>query len=526
MLRWHYRSKHESLIKVSNFEFYDNRLIVFPSAANHEKLGLKLRHHPETFYDRGQSRSNKMEAAIVIEAILTHIRNYPKLSLGIVSFSNAQKEVLENLFEQARKEFPELEQYIQSHIDEPIFIKNLENVQGDERDVIFISIGYGKTKEGYLAMNFGPLNGVGGERRLNVLITRARQCCEVFTNIKAEDIDVTKTQSLGVRALKNFLFFAENGNLNMSKETGRAADSYFEIHVAERLKSLGYDIAHQVGANGFFIDLAVRDKNGNYILGIECDGRMYHSARSARDRDRLRQQVLEGMGWTIHRIWSTDWFANADRETKRTVEAIERAIIDRNKPQAALESKSKEPLIIRESVKNEKHIIKQYELANLVIQLNGKEFHQIPLATVADWLLQVVAIEAPVHMEEAGRRIIEALGVTRLGSRIRTHLEDAANFANRNKMFIKKADFLFHIDNREIQVRDRSNLLSVSRKTDLISQEEVSKAFTKVVSEAYQIQDNEAIVLAANMLGFSRLTEDLKSEFLMFFQNWKATKSD
>jgi very-short-patch-repair endonuclease len=387
---------------------------VFPSAANHEKLGLKLRHHPDTFYDRGQTRSNKMEAAIVIEAILTHIRNFPKLSLGIVSFSNAQKEVLENLFEQARKDYPELENYIQAHIDEPLFIKNLENVQGDERDVIFISIGYGKTKEGYLAMSFGPLNGVGGERRLNVLITRARQCCEVFTNIKAEDIDVTKTQSLGVKALKNFLFYAENGNLNMSKETGREADSFFEIHVAEQLRSLGYDIVHQVGANGFFIDLAVRDKNGNYILGIECDGRMYHSARSARDRDRLRQQVLEGMGWTIHRIWSTDWFANADRETKRTVEAIERAMLDRNKPQAAFESKSKEPLIIREAVKNEKHIIKEYELAKLDIQTNGKEIHQLPLAIIAEWLLKVVVIEAPVHIEEEGRRIIEALGKTRL----------------------------------------------------------------------------------------------------------------
>lgn len=525
MLRWHYRSKHESLIKVSNFEFYDNRLIVFPSAANHEKLGLKLRHHPDTFYDRGQTRSNKMEAAIVIEAILTHIRNFPKLSLGIVSFSNAQKEVLENLFEQARKDYPELENYIQAHIDEPLFIKNLENVQGDERDVIFISIGYGKTKEGYLAMSFGPLNGVGGERRLNVLITRARQCCEVFTNIKAEDIDVTKTQSLGVKALKNFLFYAENGNLNMSKETGREADSFFEIHVAEQLRSLGYDIVHQVGANGFFIDLAVRDKNGNYILGIECDGRMYHSARSARDRDRLRQQVLEGMGWTIHRIWSTDWFANADRETKRTVEAIERAMLDRNKPQAAFESKSKEPLIIREAVKNEKHIIKEYELAKLDIQTNGKEIHQLPLAIIAEWLLKVVEIEAPVHIEEAGRRIIEALGITRLGSRIRTHLDEAAAFAHRNNMFIKSEDFLFHFDKREIQVRDRSALAANSRKTDYISQEEVSKAFMKVVSEAYQIQDDEAIALAANMLGFSRLTEDLKSEFMVFLQNWKATKS-
>ncbi|MFY8019789.1 MAG: DUF3320 domain-containing protein [Bacteroidia bacterium] len=525
MLRWHYRSKHESLIKVSNFEFYDNRLIVFPSASNHEKLGLKLRYHPETFYDRGQSRSNKPEAVLVMDAVLNHIRNYPKLSLGIVSFSNAQKEVLENLFEQARKEYPEIEAYVQAHVDEPLFIKNLENVQGDERDVIFISIGYGKTKEGYLAMNFGPLNGLGGERRLNVLITRARQCCEVFTNIKAADLNTDKTNSLGVKALKNFLYFAETGNLNMSKETERPADSYFEIHVAERLRELGYDIVHQVGANGFFIDLAAKDENGNFILGIECDGRMYHSARSARDRDRLRQQVLEGMGWTIHRIWSTDWFANPDREVKRTAEAIEKALLDRNLPIPAFEeSKSKNPPILREDIKQDKQSVQHYQMAALNIQTNGKELHQLSLPVLADWMLQIVQIEAPVHLEEVGRRLIDALGISRLGSRIRAHIEDAATYGSQKGIFIRRNNFLYAANERAYQIRDRSLLPQNSRKLEFIANEELYLAFAKVVKEAYQIEDEEALVMVASLFGFSRLTEELKSDMLLRFEEWKLQK--
>jgi very-short-patch-repair endonuclease len=526
MLRWHYRSKHESLIKVSNFEFYDNRLVVFPSANKHDKLGLKLNYYPNTFYDRGQTRTNKMEAALVMEAVLSHVKNYPNLSLGIVSFSNAQKQCLEDLFEESRKENPDLEDFIQDHIDEPFFIKNLENVQGDERDVILISVGYGKTKEGYLAMNFGPLNGVGGERRLNVLITRARQCCEVFTNIKADDIDVSKSQSLGVKALKSFLYYAETGNLNMSNETGRQADSLFEVHVADKLRAAGYDIAHQIGSNGFFIDLAVRDENGNYILGIECDGRMYHSARSARDRDRLRQQVLEAMGWKIHRIWSTDWFTNRDRELKRTIEVIERAKIDKKGSQTIFETKVKQVPIVREPAKNDKHLKNEYVLAILSISLNDHEFHQTPIAEVASWLKQIVDIEAPVHLDDAGKRIIEALGITRLGSRIKTHLDDAASFANNKGLFIKKDNFLFHIGNDEIQIRDRSNLSSSARKTEWISQEEVFNAITKVVSEAYQIQDEETIVLVSNMLGFSRLTEDIRTDFSEFLQLWKVARNN
>ena len=258
MLRWHYRTRHESLITLSNHEFYENKLVIFPSPGARQRMGLVFHHLKDTVYDRGNTRTNVKEAP-------------------------------------------------------PFFIKNLENAQGGERDVIFISIGYGRSAEGQVSMSFGPLNNDGGERRLNVLITRAKLRCEVFTNITADDIDLSRTKRYSIQALKSFLYFAQHGKLNvLEDDTGLPAGSPFEENVAEQLERLGYTVRRQVGSRGFYIDLAVVDNEnpGRYCIGIECDGAAYHSARSARDRDRLRQQVLEAIGWTIHRVWSTDWFRN------------------------------------------------------------------------------------------------------------------------------------------------------------------------------------------------------------------------
>ncbi|RYG94444.1 MAG: DUF559 domain-containing protein, partial [Alphaproteobacteria bacterium] len=167
----------------------------------------------------------------------------------------------------------------------------------------------------------------GGERRLNVLITRAKQRCEVYTNLTADDLDLSRTRAKGVAALKTFLNFAQHGRLNQNEETGREMESPFEEAVYRALTARGYQVRPQIGSQGFYIDLAVVDPDqpGRYVLGIECDGAMYHSARSARDRDRLRQQVLEAVGWRLHRIWSTDWFRDPKREVERVVAAIEEA---------------------------------------------------------------------------------------------------------------------------------------------------------------------------------------------------------
>ncbi|MCD8509727.1 MAG: DNA2/NAM7 family helicase [Bacillus sp. (in: Bacteria)] len=210
MLKWHYRSRHESLITVSNHEFYEDKLVTFPSPhSNKQATGLKYNYATDTYYDRGRTRTNKEEARKVAEAVMEHARSNPHLTLGVAAFSMAQMQAIVNEVEVLRRSNNALEPFFSAHPHEPFFVKNLENVQGDERDVIFISIGYGKTKEGYLAMDFGALNRTGGERRLNVLITRARLRCEVFTNLKADDIDLNRSNAHGVKALKTFLKYAE-----------------------------------------------------------------------------------------------------------------------------------------------------------------------------------------------------------------------------------------------------------------------------------------------------------------------------
>ena len=329
-LRWHYRSRHESLIAVSNREFYDNNLVVFPSPdSGRAATGLRFHHLADATFDRGRSATNQREAEAVARAVMEHAASSPDLSLGVAAFSSSQSNAIEDRLEVLRSQDLSCEGFFASHPDEPFFVKNLENVQGDERDVIFISIGYGRDETGVVRMNFGPLNNEGGERRLNVLITRAKQQCHVFTNLRADDINLGRTNAAGVRALKTFLAYAETGIMPVDsrRPNARVVDSPFQRAVATSLRNRGYDVHDEVASAGYFVDMAIvdPDRPGRYILGIECDGASYHSARSARDRDRLREQVLRGLGWELHRVWSTDWFRNPERELQRTVDAIEQA---------------------------------------------------------------------------------------------------------------------------------------------------------------------------------------------------------
>ena len=327
-LRWHYRSRHESLIAVSNQEFYDNNLVVFSSPdVGREASGLRFHYLPDAVYDRGRSAVNQGEAEAVAQAVMGHAVNSPGLSLGVAAFSQAQARAIDDRLEMLRLQDDSGEEFFAAHPEEPFFVKNLENVQGDERDVMFISIGYGRDATGQASMNFGPLNNQGGERRLNVLITRSKHQCHVFTNLRAEDIDLGRTRSVGVRALKTFLAYAQTGVMpsDVPHESDFSVDSPFQSEVARRLEHLGYQVHQEVASGGKFVDIGILDPEhpGRYIIGIECDGASYHSSRSARDRDRLREQVLKDLGWKLHRVWSTDWFRDSERELKRTVGAIE-----------------------------------------------------------------------------------------------------------------------------------------------------------------------------------------------------------
>ena len=516
MLRWHYRSRHESLIAVSNHEFYENRLVIFPSPGSAHQMGLVYHYLKDTVYDRGRTRTNPLEAEIVADAVLEHARTNPGLSLGVVAFSTAQRQAIQDAVEIKRRNHPEAEVYFKSHPHEPFFVKNLENVQGDERDVIFISIGYGRSEEGYIAMSFGPLNNEGGERRLNVLITRAKLRCEVFTNIMADDIDLGRTKSYGIRTLKSFLHFAQHGKLYSKPETDMPAESPFEENVSDHLTRLGYTVRSQVGSKGFYIDLAIVDPHNpsRYIIGIECDGASYHSARSARDRDRLRQQVLENIGWNIHRIWSTDWFRDPEKELKRLVEAIEKATIllpeeQANEPVAANDIVQAD--VVRDQ--EEKILsVHQYEIAKLSTDIAQQEIHFYSPTQLSAWIEEVVKTESPVHFDEMAKRIAEANGVTKVGSRIKQALIQAVKYACDRKRIRTEGEFLWLYDMQKPVIRDRNNLPASSRKIKFISPEEMMLAIEDVVQHAVAISPDDAAVLVAKTFGFTRVNEELKKD--------------
>lgn len=329
MLRWHYRSRHESLIALSNQEFYDNNLLIYPSPCHEtESLGLKFEYMEDTVYDRGNTSSNRLEARRVVEAAGDHYREHGlSKSLGIGTFNIKQQQAILEEVELYLRQNPVLEKYFASDIEEHFFVKNLETIQGDERDVIFISVGYGNDENGHLSLNFGPLNREGGERRLNVLITRAREKTVVFSNFRHTEINLNENAPFGLRALKSFLKYSETKMLDTKYDSDDELNTEFEDSLYEFLRSHNYEVHKQVGCAGFRIDLAVVDpeERGKYLVGIECDGETYHSSPVARDRDRLRQQILEGLEWHIYRVWSTDWYRNRAESEKRLLEAVKNA---------------------------------------------------------------------------------------------------------------------------------------------------------------------------------------------------------
>lgn len=317
-LNLHYRSRRESLIAFSNSRYYDNGMVTFP-APIHPDHGVRLI-RPGGFYARGSARHNQGEAKAIVAEILRRLTHenaeVRTLSIGVVTFNSEQQSLIENLLDEARSKNPGIEWAFSSETTlEPVFVKNLETVQGDERDVILFSITYGPDQSGHVTMNFGPLNRDGGERRLNVAMTRARSEMLVFSTLSPNHIDLSRTQSRAVADLKHFLEYAERGPSALGAAThGSVGDfeSPFESAVARALRERGWVVHPQIGVSAYRIDLGVvhPDAPGLYLAGVECDGAMYHSSAFARERDKIRQSVLEGLGWTLFRVWSTDWWTH------------------------------------------------------------------------------------------------------------------------------------------------------------------------------------------------------------------------
>jgi very-short-patch-repair endonuclease len=519
MLRWHYRSRHPSLIEVSNAEFY-KRLIMPPApSADRINEGLILRRVAGA-YDRGGTRVNRIEAAAVADAVAAHAASNPTQSLGVVTFSSVQRDAIGDMLEIQRRGDAALDAFLHEGKAEDVFVKNLENVQGDERDVIFISVGYGPRVAGARldSMSFGPVSLEGGERRLNVLFTRARSRCEIFVSFAAGDIDLDRAKGEGGRILKRFLQYAETGILEERVSTSKDADSPFEEAVASVIEGLGYRVDKQVGSAGFKIDLAARDRNkpGRYILAIECDGATYHRALWARERDRLRQEVLEKMGWRFHRIWSTDWFYRRDEAVRRLKDALEDAqAID---PVSADQETRQAPLpVLAVATSGPTRAptaagpqIPPYRLATCATPPNV-EPHQVAVSEMARITKVIVEAEGPIHQDEVARRVTSLFGRARTGSLISAASIRSLQFLKSSSEVIEEGAFwMTPAQLEDTPVRDRSSAPLSLQQAEMLSPTEIRAAATIAIRENGLLTEDEMALAVTRLLGFRRTGPDLK----------------
>jgi hypothetical protein len=523
MLQWHYRSRDPSLIAVSNSEFYDDALILPPSPLQKNPAYGLCFTRVDGVYDRGGKRDNRIEGEALVARVAEHARVDPQLSLGIVTFSTAQRNLITELLEFARRSDPVLNDFLREGQAEDLFVKNIENVQGDERDVILISVGYGPAVPGgrLSSMTFGPVNADGGERRLNVLFTRARVRCEIFASFDPGDIDPGRATGDGTRIFKRFLEFARDGRMTQSAASAGEADSPFEDDVARVVRGMGYLADPQVGSSGFRIDMGIRDpaKPDTYILAVECDGATYHSALWARERDRLRQDVLENLGWHFHRIWSTDWFYNRGAEIARLKRALEAARTasdagirvkgaNRHRPvQLPLElTQDEPPAPAVEPVR-----MPPYQRA--VFPMPGyAEPHDAPPAALADLAWRIVAFEGPIHLDEAARRLAACFGKEKAGARILAVTGAALASARAvHPELLEEEDFFYTTGQvSAVPVRDRSAESGATLKAKHIASLEIKAALVLAREHNAGGSTADAIRTAANLLGFRRVGPDLQ----------------
>jgi len=337
-LTWHYRSRHESLIAFSNARYYRGELVTFPSPVTKD-TALRFMPVSDGLYERGKGRVNRPEAMAVVAEVVSRLRS-SRDSIGVVTFNAEQQKLIEDLLDQERAADPSLDRFWQKlETPEPVFVKNLENVQGDEREVIVFSCAVGADATGRVTAQISSLNGDGGHRRLNVAITRARREMIVFSSMNPEQIDLGRSIARGIVDFKHFLEFAKNGPRAIAEAfapTGRAAESPFEDAVKRALEDKGWVVHPQVGVSNFRVDFGIvhPDKAGVYLAGVEADGAQFHRSATARDRDKLRQAALETLGWRILRIWSTEWWLDSGAALEKVHQRLA-AILAQDRARAA-----------------------------------------------------------------------------------------------------------------------------------------------------------------------------------------------
>ena len=481
MLRWHYRSRHESLIATSNQEFYENRLLVLPSPRPRSaELGLSLV-RVDGAWETGEG-INRAEAQAVAEAVMRHARETPRDTLGVAAFSIRQRDAIMDAIEAARRADPSADAFFADHADEPFFVKNLENVQGDERDAILISVGYGRDKDGRLAMRFGPLSAEGGERRLNVLITRAKKRCVVFSGITADDIDLERASGRGVAALKTFLAFAA-GPAAAPRGGGDAARGALTEALAEAVTAAGREPVPHVGLAGLFLDVAAKGEGG-YELGIEADAADWAALRCARDRERGRAGALEMMGWKLQRAWSLAWYARPEAEAARIMAALGAT------PAEAPPAPAAPP--------PEPGLAEPYREASP--QVAQGPIDSLAGAALAALVGEIVAIEAPITIDSLAERLRLLAGREALTARERDAIRQAMPAAKLHHGVLEAGNLLSTAATQVVP-RDRRAAAGHLRRAAAVPPAEIAAAAAALLQARPALTEAELAAGVHGLLG-------------------------
>jgi hypothetical protein len=481
MLRWHYRSRHESLIATSNAEFYDSRLLVLPSPrARSAGLGLNL-HRVDGTWEAGAG-VNRAEATAVAEAVMRHARETPGDTLGVAAFSIRQRDAILDEVERLRRESPETEGFFAAHEHEPFFVKNLENVQGDERDAILISVGYARDADGKLAMRFGPLSADGGERRLNVLITRAKKRCVVFSGLVAEDIDTERAGGRGVAALRSFLRVAAEGVAR--RAGGEAAAAPLARIIAEEVRAAGKDAVARLGTSGLFLDVAAKEGE-DFVLGVEADAGDWASIRAARDRERGRAAALSGMGWRLHRAWSLAWLARPEAERARL--------------RAALGAPDGQPAEAA-AVGPDPGLAAAYVEATVEVPRESA-IPAVPFARLSDILAEIIRIEGPVATEAVLERARLLWGRERLDAADRAALGQALRLSAQLAGVAEAGGFWSAEGAAPVVPRDRRGAAAHLRRAASVAPAEIEAAARILGGTARIATEEELAAGITRMLG-------------------------
>lgn len=524
-LMWHYRSRHEALLAFSNHHLYGDRLLTFPNAAVHDaQLGVSFVHVPDGIYDRARTRTNPIEARRVAQLVVEHLRATPARSLGVVTFSQPQRAAIDLELQILLRAHPELEAALGETRGEPFFVKSLENVQGDERDVMFFSVGYGRDPEGALALNFGPLNGQDGARRLNVAITRAREQVQLVSSLLPADLDPARLNSRGVRLLRDYMEYCLRGGRTVwlgESDMGASATEDSErtlaAEVCAALQARGLTVHSEVGRGNERIDLAILDPENpeRYVLGIELEGTAFRDAKTARERERLRAQVLERLGWRMHRVRARDWVTNPTAQVEQIVQQLSSLDAPADawtsrEPGNGGDQRSFAPLGARAAtralVATGTALYTPTALARLgtpeqFFGANDELFDQI--------FTQLAEQEGPIHWNAVVRRTAACWGIPRVTPAVEQHLDAVLSQLVERQRVVLRDDFLWSPVTMDVLVRQPAPG-QAPRPIEEIALEEIAKAAYLNLQNAFSLTAEDWVLATARLFGYARPGERVK----------------